>query len=75
MNFSTIDIKTLLFFGQILAGIILVGIAWFVWQQENSTLDPISNWLTAVILVIVGITQVIFGAETYLRHDDPDVGK
>ena len=74
MNFSVTDIKTILFAGQVLSGIVLMGIGWFVWQQANRAQEPISYWLTAIILAVVGIVLIIFGAETYLRHDDPDVG-
>lgn len=71
MNYR--DLLTV-FYGFItILGVILLGFSWYCWSQSLTATAPISYWLAAGILFIMGIVLIMFGIETYLFRDDPDV--
>jgi len=73
MNFSNRDLLTALYCFIAILGLILIGFAWYVWAQSEAAQEPFSYWVTAIVLLIVGIVLVMFGIETYIVRDDPDV--
>ncbi len=51
----------------------MIGFSWYVWKQSKTAVEPVSYWAAAIVLLIMGIVLIMFGIETYLFRDDPDV--
>ena len=73
MNFSKHDVLLALYCFISFLGVVLIGFAWYCWRQAQTAEEPISFWLAAIILLIVGAALILFGLETYVFRDDPDV--
>jgi uncharacterized membrane protein len=73
MHFSNRDLLMTLYCFITIVGIILLVFAWYVWQQSETAQEPFSYWIAAIVLFIVGIVLIMFGIETYIERDDPDV--
>ncbi len=73
MNFSNRDLLMTLYCGITILGVVLLVFAWYVWKQSEIAAEPLSYWIASVVLFIVGIALIMFGIETYIERDDPDV--
>ncbi len=73
MNFSNRDILTIFYCAIAISGLILLAFAWYIWKQSETAAEPISYWLAAIVLAIVGVVLIMFAIETFLFRDDPDV--
>ena len=73
MNFSNRDLLMALYCSITILGLLLLGFAWYVWRQSETAAEPFSYWVAAIVLFVVGIVMIIFGVETYIERDDPDV--
>ncbi len=73
MNISIHELKKALFVLQILIGIFLIGVSIYLFQSADLEAEPISQLLTGIILLVVGICSTFFGVETYLLRDDPEI--
>jgi hypothetical protein len=71
MYLSTRDLKTLVYGAETIFGILifLLGVrCLFLFGA-----DPLGNGISGLVLLLVGIGLIIFGVETYLLRDDPDI--
>lgn len=73
MNLTYHDIKEALYVLQTLFGCGLIFASMSLFNNASATVDLIGYVIPAIVLMIVGITCVLFGAETYFLRDDPDV--
>ena len=73
MNFSNRDILTVFYSFITILGLILLAFSWYLWKQSQAAAEPVSFWLAAIILLVMGIVLIMFGIETYIFRDDPDV--
>lgn len=73
MNFSNRDLLTVFYCFITILGLILLVFSWYIWKQSQTAVEPVSYWLAAIVLLIMGIVLIMFGIETYIFRDDPDV--
>jgi uncharacterized membrane protein len=73
VNFSNRDVLTVFYCFITILGLILLGFSWYVWRQSLTAAEPVSYCLAAIVLLIMGIALIMFGIETYIFRDDPDV--
>lgn len=67
------DLKKFLYIGLTAMGILLLGASWHCINIARTTLDSPSQEITAVILLAVGSACILFGFESYLLREDPDI--
>ncbi len=73
MNFSYRDVLMVLYCGIAILGVVFLGFSWYCWKLSIMAEEPVSYWIASIVLLIVGIALIMFGLETYIFRDDPDV--
>jgi hypothetical protein len=73
MYFSLHDAKkaVYIFFG--ILGICLIIIAALQYKSELSTTDPVSFYISSVVLLLAGIGNLFFSFEAYLLRNEDDI--
>lgn len=67
------DLKKLLYFGQTTLGVLLLIAAWFLFQQARVADNQFVYIIPGVIVALTGSACLIFGIDTYILRDDPDI--
>ena len=73
MPFSYHDLKKFLYIGLTAMGVLLICASWHCINIARTTFDGASHEITAVVLLAVGSACLLFGFETYLLKEDPDI--
>ncbi len=73
MRLSYHDLKVALYCSMTVLGAVLMAFAAYMFRRGQSDLDPFTYTLPAIILAMVGFFCLVFGIETYLLRDDPEI--
>jgi uncharacterized membrane-anchored protein YitT (DUF2179 family) len=71
--FSYRHLKEAVYVMQVLLGVSLITASVFLFNNTSLATEPICYIVPGTILMIVGLSCVFFGVETYLLRDDPDI--
>ncbi len=71
--FSYRNLKLMIYIGEALLGLVLIGISAYLWKIQEISNDPLTLIIPAIIILLVGVFCVLFGVETYFFKDDPDI--
>ena len=71
--FNYSEMKLALYGLETVLGVLLVIAALVFFGQSQSAQEPITYLFPAVVLMCVGFICVLFGIETYLMREDPDI--
>jgi len=67
------ELKEILYFAITFLGIIFLLAGIYQYLQALWATVPITHMVTSFILCVMGIICVMFGIETYMLRDDPDI--
>ena len=70
---SYIDLKKLIYIGETVLGVLLLVLALHQLHLASVSADPLSNAITAAILFAVSTACLVFGIDTFILREDPDV--
>lgn len=71
--YSYIEIKKLIYILETALGVIAAAVAVYLFSAAKAAEEPALLMMPAGVLLIVGLTTILFGAVTYLIRDDEDV--
>jgi uncharacterized membrane protein len=73
MHISYHDIKKALYLIMTMVGLFFIGLSVYLFNTCGAEMEPASYILTAMVTFVVGIICVLFGVDTYLLRDEPDI--
>lgn len=73
MNFSLHDLKESMYILETLFGIFLLVLAYFALERALASPDVLFYLIPGLALLLVGGFLVLFGVETVILRDDPDI--
>lgn len=71
--FSYTEIKKLIYIIETALGVLAAAVAVHLFSAARASAEPALLMMPAGVLLIVGLTTILFGAVTYLIRDDEDV--
>lgn len=67
------ELKKFIYIGLTALGVLFLVFSWHCFNVARAGSGDFSEGLTALILLVVGSGCLLFGIETYLLQDDPDI--
>lgn len=67
------DLKTILYCLGTICGVAMLLLSCHLFRIADAAPDPASYLISAMVLLVVGLITILFGLDTFLLRDDPDI--